>query len=44
METTIKKGKYKINNILGKKNGCTTNVKKRDEQEKGFKTDEYEMI
>ena len=28
METTIKKGKYKIYHILGKKIGCTTNVKK----------------
>tara|TARA_B100001248_G_scaffold250286_1_gene224221 strand:+ start:350 stop:1126 length:777 start_codon:yes stop_codon:yes gene_type:complete len=44
METTIKKGKYKIYHIPGKKIGCTTNIKKRVEQEQGFKPSEYEIL
>ena len=44
METTIKKGKYKIYHIPGKKIGCTTNIKKRVEQEQGYKPGEYEIL
>jgi NTP pyrophosphatase (non-canonical NTP hydrolase) len=44
MEIKINKGKYKIYHILGKKIGCTTNIKKRVEQEQGFKPGEYEIL
>jgi phosphoribosyl-ATP pyrophosphohydrolase len=44
MEIKIKKGKYKIYHIPGKKIGCTTNIKKRVEQEQGYKPGEYEIL
>ena len=44
MEITIKKGKYKIYHIPGKKIGCTTNIKKRVQQEQGYKPGEYEIL
>ena len=44
MAITIKKGKYKIYHIPGKKIGCTTNIKKRVEQEQGYKPGEYEIL
>ena len=44
MEINIKKGKYKIYHIHGKKIGCTTNIKKRVEQEQGYKPGEYEIL
>lgn len=40
----LKQGKYKIYHILGKKIGCTTNIKKRVEQEQGYKPGEYEIL
>ena len=44
MKINIKKGKYKIYHIPGKKIGCTTNVIKRVEQEQGYKPGEYEIL
>ena len=44
MKINIKKGKYKIYHIPGKKIGCTTNVIKRVEQEQGYKLGEYEIL
>jgi phosphoribosyl-ATP pyrophosphohydrolase len=44
MEIDIKKGKYKIYHIPGKKIGCTTNVKKRVEQDQGYKPGEYNIL
>ena len=44
MEINIKKGKYKIYHIPGKKIGCTTNIKKRVQQEQGYKPGEYEIL
>ena len=40
----LKKGKYKIYHIPGKKIGCTTNIKKRVQQEQGYKPGEYEIL
>ncbi len=40
----LKQGKYKIYHIPGKKIGCTTNIKKRVEQEQGYKPGEYEIL
>ena len=40
----LKKGKYKIYHILGKKIGCTTNIKKRVQQEQGYKPGEYDIL
>jgi len=34
MDIEIKKGKYKVYHILGKKIGCTKNIKKRVEKNK----------
>ena len=44
MDIEIKKGKYKVYHILGKKIGCTKNIKKRVEQEQGYKPGEYEIL
>jgi len=44
METAIKSGKYKIYHIPGKKIGCTTNIKKRVEEDQGYKSGEYEVL
>ena len=44
METIIKSGKYKIYHIPGVKIGCTTNVKKRVEEEQGYKPSEYDIL
>ena len=44
METIIKSGKYKIYHIPGVKIGCTTNVKKRVEEEQGYKPGEYDIL
>ena len=40
----LKKGKYKIYHIPGIKIGCTTNVKKRVEEEQGYKPGEYDIL
>ena len=40
----LKKGKYKIYHIPGVKSGCTTNVKKRVEEEQGYKPGEYDIL
>ena len=40
----LKKGKYKIYHIPGVKIGCTTNVKKRVEEEQGYKPSEYDIL
>ena len=40
----LKKGKYKIYHIPGVKIGCTTNVKKRVEEEQGYKPGEYVIL
>ena len=40
----LKKGKYKIYHIPGVKIGCTTNVKKRVEEEQGYKPGELRLI
>ena len=40
----LQKGKYKIYHIPGVKIGCTTNVKKRVEEEQGYKPDEYDIL
>ena len=44
MDIEIKSGKYKVYHILGKKIGCTKNIKKRVEQEQGYKLGEYEIL
>ena len=44
MNIEIKSGKYKVYHILGKKIGCTKNIKKRVEQEQGYKPGEYEIL
>ena len=44
MAVTLKKGKYKIYHIPGKKIGCTTNLKKRVEEAQGYKVGEYEVL
>ena len=44
MDIEVKKGKYKVYHILGKKIGCTKNIKKRVEQEQGYKPGEYEIL
>jgi NTP pyrophosphatase (non-canonical NTP hydrolase) len=44
MEIAISKGKYKVYHILGKKIGCTKNIKKRVEEEQGYKPGEYEIL
>ena len=44
MAVTLKKGKYKIYHIPGKKIGCTTNLKKRVEEAQGYKSGEYEVL
>ena len=44
MNIEVKKGKYKVYHILGKKIGCTKNIKKRVEQEQGYKPGEYEIL
>ena len=40
----LKKGKYKIYHIPGVKIGCTTNIKKRVEEEQGYKPGEYDIL
>jgi len=40
----LKKGKYKIYHIPGIKIGCTTNIKKRVEEEQGYKPGEYDIL
>ena len=40
----LKTGKYKIYHIPGVKIGCTTNVKKRVEEEQGYKPGEYDIL
>jgi len=44
MEIEISQGKYKVYHIPGKKIGCTKNVKKRVEEEQGYKPGEYEIL
>lgn len=44
MEIQILKGKYKVYHIPGKKIGCTKNIKKRVEEEQGYKPGEYEIL
>ena len=44
MDIEVKKGKYKVYHILGKKIGCTKNIKKRVEKEQGYKPGEYEIL
>lgn len=44
MEIQISKGKYKVYHIPGKKIGCTKNIKKRVEEEQGYKLGEYEIL
>jgi len=44
MRPTLTNGKYKVYHIPGKKIGCTTNVKKRVQQEQGYKPGEYEIL
>lgn len=44
MAITLKKGKYKIYHIPGKKIGCTTNIRKRVEEDQGYKAGEYEIL
>ena len=44
METTIKKGKYKIYHIPGVKVGCTTNIQRRVVEAQGYKPGEYEIL
>ena len=44
MEIQISKGKYKVYHIPGKKIGCTKNIKKRVEEEQGYKPGEYEIL
>ena len=44
MEIKISQGKYKVYHIPGKKIGCTKNIKKRVEEEQGYKPGEYEIL
>ena len=44
MSIALKSGKYKVYHIPGKKIGCTKNIKKRVEQEQGYKPGEYEIL
>ena len=44
MSVAISTGKYKVYHIPGKKIGCTKNVKKRVEEEQGYKPGEYEIL
>ncbi len=44
MEIQISQGKYKVYHIPGKKIGCTKNIKKRVEEEQGYKPGEYEIL
>ena len=44
MEIEISQGKYKVYHIPGKKIGCTKNIKKRVEEEQGYKPGEYEIL
>ena len=44
MALRLKSGKYKIYHIPGIKIGCTTNIKKRVEEEQGYKPGEYDII
>ena len=44
MEIEVSRGKYKVYHILGKKIGCTKNIKKRVEEEQGYKLGEYEIL
>ena len=44
MEIEVSRGKYKVYHILGKKIGCTKNIKKRVEEEQGYKPGEYEIL
>lgn len=44
MEVNVKTGKYKIYHIPNKKIGCTTNIKKRVEQDQGYKPGEYNIL
>ena len=40
----VSTGKYKVYHIPGKKVGCTKNIKKRVEEEQGYKPGEYEIL
>ena len=40
----VSTGKYKVYHIPGKKIGCTKNIKKRVEEEQGYKPGEYEIL
>ena len=42
--SAVSTGKYKVYHILGKKIGCTKNIKKRVEKEQGYKPGEYEIL
>ena len=42
--STVSAGKYKVYHILGKKIGCTKNIKKRVEEEQGYRPGEYEIL
>ena len=44
MSVAISTGKYKVYHIPGKKIGCTKNIKKRVEEEQGYKPGEYEIL
>ena len=44
MALKLKSGKYKIYHIPGIKIGCTTNIKKRVEEEQGYKPGEYDIL
>ena len=44
MRPTLTSGKYKIYHIPGKKIGCTTNLKKRVEEDQGYKFGEYDVL
>lgn len=44
MEIEISEGKYKVYHIPGKKIGCTKNIKKRVEEEQGYRPGEYEIL
>jgi len=44
MEIEVSRGKYKVYHILGKKIGCTKDIKKRVEEEQGYKPGEYEIL
>jgi NTP pyrophosphatase (non-canonical NTP hydrolase) len=44
MSIAVKTGKYKVYHIPGRKIGCTKNIKKRVEEEQGYKPGEYEIL